>query len=108
MGDPEHLGGLLDREPGEEAQLDEAGLPFVEGGEPRERAVEVEEVQAPRRRRDGAGRVELDPDLSLAALGACFARRAWSTSTCRIARAATPKKWARSFQSIALRPTSFR
>jgi hypothetical protein len=67
--DAQDLGGFLDGEPREETELHEAGLAFVEGGELRERPVEVEEVEAPRRRRDALRGLELEAHLPLAALG---------------------------------------
>ena len=95
----EDLGRLLDRESREEAQLDEARLALVERRELQERPVEVEEVEVALRRRDLARlrRARRAPGPRRAARSR--RARAWSTSTCRIARAATPKKWARSFQS---------
>ena len=53
--------GFLDRQSAEEAQLDNPGLRLVERFEPRERAIEIEDVHCvdPMRRR-GNGRIQFD------------------------------------------------
>ena len=48
-GGTEDVGGLLDGEPAEVAQLDDARLFWIEEGQTRERFVEREDVDAGRR-----------------------------------------------------------